>query len=140
MNNEDSIMEDLETPVGTSRATSMDSSAWQVSTRASTPTENRVEDPYPDTYTPVPCANDDAADNVTMKASSPRKIPSAATAQNSADIFKVVSWPSMPVIDPGSSPGNPGKTKETVDYSSEPQNVEELLHSDYENAPNLYTP
>lgn len=138
---EDSAMEDAEISIYTGSLAPSDSQdASEESTRASTPTENRVDSAPAEIDSLKTFEPGDVADDVTMKDVGPRQNePAGAT-----DEFrnpKVVSWPSSTVIDPGSSPWKAEKTKEEiVDYGSDSQKLEELLRVHETDSPKIHKP
>ena len=141
-NDVDSTMEDVgiifDTP-RTSLATVDSRGALEESTRASTPTEIYAKDVPADIHSPKPPANDGDADDVTMKDCGLGKGTPARAADEYSNL-KIVSWPLNPVIDPGSSPWEAGKSKEEfVHYGSDHQKLEELLQTDDPDAP-VYKP
>lgn len=133
-NDVDSTMEDVGIIVDTPRtslATVDSRGALEESTRASTPTEICAKDVPAHIHSLKPPENDGDADDVTMK---------DCTADEYGNL-KIVSWPLNPVIDPGSSPWEAGKSKEEfVDYGSDHRKLEELLQTDDPDALNLYKP
>ena len=141
-NEEDSIMEDA-TPNADTPQTSLTASDSQCpseeSTRASTPTDSRVEDVSINSLAFKPLEQDDVADDVTMR-DVDQKLRSPTKAPDDFSTSQVVSWPSIAVIDPGSSPGKAGQNKwESVDYDAGPENFEELAQTDLY-SPKLYRP
>ena len=140
-NDVDSAMEDVGIIVDTPRtslATVDSRGALEESTRASTPTEIYAKDVPADIHSLKPPENDGDADDVTMKDCGLRK---GSPARAADEYGKIVSWPLNPVIDPGSSPWEVGKSKEEfVDYGSDHRKLEELLQTDDPDAPNLYKP
>ena len=142
-NEEDSIMEDVtinaDTPQ-TSLTASDSQCPSQESTRASTPTDSRVEDVSINSLAFKPLEQDDVADDVTMR-DVDQKVRSPTKAPDGFSTSQVVSWPTNAVIDPGSSPGKAGQNKwETVDYDAGPENFEELVQTDDDFSPKLYRP
>ena len=142
-NDVDSTMEDVGIIVDTPRtsvATVDSRDALEESTRASTPTEICAKDVPADIHPFKPLDNEGDADDVTMKDCGLRKGAPARAADEYGNL-KIVSWPLNPVIDPGSSPWEAGKSKEEfVDYGSDHRKLEELLQTDDPDAPNLYKP
>lgn len=141
-NDVDSTMEDVGIIVDTPRtspATVNSRGALEESTRASTPTEICAKDVPADLDSLKPPENDGDAEDVTMKDFGLRK-----GSPDECGNLKIVSWPLNPVIDPGSSPWEAGKSKEEfvefVDYGSDRRKLEELLQTDDPDAPNLYKP
>lgn len=140
-------MEDVGIITGTPGTTSVARSDSQVvseeSTRASTPTEIRIEDVPADIGSLKPFEQEDVADDVTMRDIKPEKKSSAGT----TDDFRnpnVVSWPSSTVINSGALRALPWKARKTeqepVDYASDPQKLEELFRLNDSDSPDLYKP
>ncbi len=133
---EDSIMEDVgsldETAASDSQVPSEDS------TRASTPTENHLEDVSANIHISQPSEKTDIADDVTTRALRLPKSSAAGTTDEFGSL-KVVSWPSGTVIDPGTSPWKTKNGKEgSVDsLPNDTIKIRELLHTDDTDSPEL---
>lgn len=137
-------MEDVGIIAATTRTMSLAPSdsqdASEESTRASTPTENQIEEVPATIDSLEPFVQDDVADDVTTRdVDCEEKLSAGAT-----DEFhnpKAISRPSSTVIDPGTSPWKAAKTEqEPVDYASDPQKLEELLRLRDADSPDLYNP
>ena len=114
--------------------------ASEESTRASTPTEIRIEDAPADIGSLKPLEQEDVSDDVTMRDTKPEKKLMAGTTDELRNP-EVVSWPSSTVIDPGTWPWKARKTgQEPVDYASDPQKLEELFRLNESDSPDLYKP
>ena len=129
---EDSTMDDAgfvpDTPRTASIALSDSQVASEESTRASTPTENRIGGSPSDVVTLKAIGDGGVADDATMRGiGAPQRPVSSDTGKSSN--LKAIPWPSGTVIDPGTSPWKAKKLKEEgVDFASDAEQREGLLY------------